>query len=142
MSCCSQKSQHSQWSGIDREIDLCLESLLNIRHSLKAEERNNRHKLDARGDQFVDLKGQIVARLTTVRTLLDYMEGGGVGKVGVGETSDDAQTLIRQQAMVRENMRQLGEEVSAKTPCEERTFSSLEDSIMQHKRCGIRYRFV
>ncbi|GMH59545.1 hypothetical protein TL16_g02852 [Triparma laevis f. inornata] len=66
--------------------------------------------MDARGDQFVDLKGQIVARLTTVRTLLDYMEGGGVGKVGGGETSDNAQTLIRQQAMVRENMRQLGEE--------------------------------
>mmetsp|Transcript_12076 Transcript_12076/g.24529 ORF Transcript_12076/g.24529 Transcript_12076/m.24529 type:complete len:302 (+) Transcript_12076:114-1019(+) len=100
MSCCGPSESYV----LDREIDMCMDSLYEIQQSLKSDSPHKHRESGLTGDDaFAELKSQILARLHAVRTLLGQLEDGE------GEDGDP-QVTIRLQAAARENMRQLGSE--------------------------------
>ena len=101
MSCCSSSSPQVP-SSIDKELEGALETLRGMQYELKSAAQSRYKQRDTnKPDSFIEMKSQIVTRLTTVRNLMDQAPKN---------TEANAKMYIGHQAAIRENVRQLNEE--------------------------------
>jgi len=117
MPCCSISANAE--ASIDADIDQCMDSLRALAHTLKADsnQRYNQSrytKTNDGTDEFLDMKEQIVGRLTTVRSMLEHVPVRNAAKK---KKEDQAvvearftRALQAHQSVIRTNVRHLNEE--------------------------------
>jgi hypothetical protein len=121
MPCCGDGTDIT----IDADIDRCMDTLRTLAYTLKSDSQQRYNKQsrytrsDNNADEFMEMKEQIVGRLTTVRNMLENMpERGNEGpKMKDGKPRDAqiveakyARAIQTHQSAIRTNVRQLHEE--------------------------------